>query len=162
MRDAMSMAAWGSFASTLPCRPSRPLSTTPDITTLPPSCARSANNGHSRRSSRVPDSVDRARHTTHVRTPWPAFSSSVWGIEPCAGPISPSRHTEGDACWACCRGDHNGRLCRHPHGSRGRGFRRQDRRRQLSLPVHRVGCCGPDLNANLAPPRVWWRHLVQP
>lgn len=46
------------------------------------------------------------------------------GIEPCADPISPRRHPEGDACWACCRGDHNGRLYRHPIGSRGSGFRR--------------------------------------
>src|SRR5258707_1273006 len=31
-----------------------------------------------------------------------------------------------------------------------------------NFPVHRVGCCSPDLNANLALPRVGWRHLVQP
>jgi hypothetical protein len=35
---------------------------------LPPSCARSANNGHSRRSSRVPASVDRATHDARSYT----------------------------------------------------------------------------------------------
>jgi hypothetical protein len=69
MRDAMSLAAWGPFASTLRCRRSRSLSTTPDITTSdrePSACPLLrpiSNNGHSRRSSRVLTSVDLANMT---------------------------------------------------------------------------------------------------